>query len=228
MSTPHKSPTFPICLYGWTFWVPLALTGVLAMTVCFIAGLTWIGILFAVLTFVGIAFYRDFPRKIPQDRGLMVAPADGKVTEIVRLEYYEPFNGPALKIGIFLSVLDVHVNRSPCAGVILWTRYEEGLFLDARHPESGSKNQSNTLCLASPETDHPIAVVRQVVGAIARRIIAPVSKGDSLERGQRFGMIAFGSRTELYVPHPESWEQVVQLNQHVKGGSDVLLRRTHE
>ena len=75
----------------------------------------------------------------------MVAPADGKVTEISRLDHYAPFNGPALKIGIFLSVLDVHVNRAPCDGVVLWTRYEEGLFLDARHPDCTSKNQSNTI-----------------------------------------------------------------------------------
>jgi phosphatidylserine decarboxylase len=222
--TPHKSPTFPICLYGWTFWVPLAVTGLLAILTCFIAGLHVLALIFILLTFAGLAFYRDFYRPIPKDPGLMVAPADGKVTEITQLDHYEPFNGPALKIGIFLSVLDVHVNRSPCDGVIVWTRYEEGLFLDARHPESGAKNQSNTICLADLATEKPIAVVRQVVGAIARRIIAPVGPGNSLERGQRFGMIAFGSRTELYVPMPQSWNQIVKVGQHVRGGQDILLR----
>ncbi len=81
----------------------------------------------------------------------MVAPADGKVTEITNLPHYAPFNGPALKVSIFLSVLDVHVNRSPCDGTVLWTRYEEGLFLDARHPDCTDKNQSNTIALGPPQ-----------------------------------------------------------------------------
>lgn len=227
MAQRKKIPQFFISLYGWTYWLPILLAGGIGIVVSLITpGLAWLAIPFAILTFAGLAFFRDFPRAIPTDTGIMVAPADGKVTEITRLDHYEPFNGPALRIGIFLSVLDVHVNRSPCDGVVLWTKYEEGLFLDARHPESGARNQSNTLCLAgAPGSDQPIAVVRQVVGAIARRIIAPVSPGDTLARGERFGMIAFGSRTELYIPTPEAWQTIVELNQHVKGGSDILLRR---
>ena len=171
----------------------------------------------------------------------MVAPADGKVSEISHLDHYPPFNGPALKIGIFLSVLDVHVNRAPCDGIILWTRYEEGLFLDARHPDCSAKNQSHTLCLAavsastlatttqssvlSPQHSVPIAVVKQIVGAIARRIIAPVTPGERLTCGQRFGMIAFGSRTELYVPASDQWHPAVPLGTHVKGAQDILLRK---
>ena len=99
----------------------------------------------------------------------MVAPADGKVTEIKELPHYAPFNGPALKISIFLSVLDVHVNRSPCDGVVLWTRYEEGLFLDARHPECTDKNQSHTMCLGDA-SGRPVAVVKQIADAHGARI----------------------------------------------------------
>ncbi len=217
-------PQFILSLYGWTFWVPALLAGTIGfVTFLLIPGMWWLADLFAVLTLACLAFYRDFPRPIPTDRDIMVAPADGKVTEITELPHYEPLNGPALKIGIFLSVLDVHVNRSPCDGVVLWTRYEEGLFLDARHPDCTSKNQSNTLCLG--ENGNPIAVVKQIVGAIARRIIAPVTIGETLTRGQRFGMIAFGSRTELYVPASAQWKSAVSLGTHVKGGKDVLLRR---
>jgi phosphatidylserine decarboxylase len=241
MTTKHP-PQFFISLYGWTYWGPILLAGTLAViTLAFVASanpgtapIAWtLAALFALLTLACLAFYRDFNRPIPKDPNLMVAPADGKVTEISNLPHYAPFNGPALKISIFLSVLDVHVNRSPCDGTVLWTRYEEGLFLDARHPECTDKNQSHTMALGNPagtgrggqSGEAPIAVVKQIVGAIARRIIAPVTPGERLTRGQRFGMIAFGSRTELYVPAAENWQPAVPLNTHVKGGQDILLRK---
>jgi len=232
-----KHPQFIISLYGWTFWLPIAIAGTLLTGLCTLiaanapqsAPLAWaIAIVAGLLTFAGLAFFRDFPRTVPTDAGIMVAPADGKITEITRLEHHPLLDGrPALKIGIFLSVLDVHINRSPCDGIILARHYAEGLFLDARHPESGLKNQSNTLVLGSAQAgdQHAIAVVRQVVGAIARRIIAPVAIGDRLARGERFGMIAFGSRTELIVPEPDRWDVKVHIGQHVKGGVTVMIGR---
>ena len=224
MKISKHPPQFFISLYGWTFWVPILIAGTAAVVVLCLLHLCWLATLFTVLTFACLAFYRDFNRPIPSAPDLMVAPADGKVTEITSLDHYAPFNGPALKVSIFLSVLDVHVNRSPCDGTVLWTRYEEGLFLDARHPDCSSKNQSNTICVG--ENGKPIAVVKQIVGAIARRIIAPVTVGERFTRGQRFGMIAFGSRTELYVPTGENWHVAVALNTHVKGGKDILLNKS--
>lgn len=224
--TSRHPPQFFLSLYGWTFWVPILLTGIAAVLVAFFlpAPANWIvGITFGLLTFACLAFYRDFPRPIPAEPGIMVAPADGKVSEITRIDHYQPFNGPALKLGIFLSVLDVHVNRMPCDGTVQWTRYEEGLFLDARHPDCSEKNQSHTMALAD-DAGKTTAVVKQIVGAIARRIIAPVTVGEKLPRGARFGMIAFGSRTELYVPAGE-WAEAVSLGAHVKGGADVVLKR---
>lgn len=219
-------PQFFLSLYGWTFWVPKLLAGTaLTLVPLMLPGAWWLSIPFGILTFACLAFYRDLPRPIPQQPDIMVAPADGAVSEITHLDYYEPFKGPALKIGIFLSVLDVHVNRSPCDGIVLWTRYEEGLFLDARHPDCSSKNQSNTIALAPAKGREPTAVIKQIVGAIARRIIAPVTVGEKFTRGQRFGMIAFGSRTELYVPTEEKWTPAVALGTHVKGGKDILLRK---
>ena len=221
-------PQFFISLYGWTYWFPLLLAGICLVLLFVILQIWWLVAAFAILTLACIAFYRDFDRPIPAESNIMVAPADGKLTEITRLEHYAPFNGPALKVSIFLSVLDVHVNRSPCDGTVLWTRYEEGLFLDARHPDCTNKNQSNTIALGAPGVSTrgaPIAVVKQIVGAIARRIIAPVTPGEMLTRGQRFGMIAFGSRTELYVPAAENWQPAVPLNTHLKGGRDVILKK---
>jgi phosphatidylserine decarboxylase len=223
-SVGRHPPQFFLSLYGWTYWGPVLLAGIVAVvTFLVIPGMWPLAIVFGVLTVACLAFYRDFERPIPQEAGVMVAPADGKVTEIKELAHYGPFNGPALKVSIFLSVLDVHVNRSPCDGVVLWTRYEEGLFLDARHPECTDKNQSHTMCLGD-EGGAATAVVKQIVGAIARRIIAPVTVGERLKKGQRFGMIAFGSRTELYVP-AGAWQVAVALNTHVKGGRDVLLKK---
>lgn len=232
-----KPPQFFISMYGWTYWMPILLAGgltsvvlgtILAVQPAGSSATLWLSIalgIVVVLTLAGLAFFRDFSRKIPDAAGLMVSPADGKVSQIDKLDHYAPFNGPALKISIFLSVLDVHVNRSPCDGVVIEKKYEEGLFLDARDPLCTEKNQSATIILAaSQQNPQPIAVVKQLVGAIARRIITPVEPGDVLARGDRYGMIAFGSRTELFVPNPEKWEVAVQLGQHVKGGSDVLIK----
>ncbi len=227
-TSPRHPPQFFISLYGWTYWLPLLLAGLFLVLLFAILQIWWLVAIFAILTFACIAFYRDFNRPIPNAPNIMVAPADGKLTEITRLDHYPPFNGPALKVSIFLSVLDVHVNRSPCDATVLWTRYEEGLFLDARHPDCTNKNQSNTIALATPGAPlsaPPAAVVKQIVGAIARRIIAPLTPGETLTRGQRFGMIAFGSRTELYVPAAENWQPAVPLNTHLKGGKDVILKK---
>ena len=199
----------------------MALTAILL----FVAPLfAWLS---GLITLACMLFFRDPPRRIPDQPGLMVSPADGKIVEITRLEQHEPISGPALRIGIFLSVLDVHINRSPCDGIVASVHFEPGEFLDARNPQAGIRNQSNTLVLKTElSADHaPIAIVRQIVGAIARRIICPAVQGTELTRGERFGMIAFGSRTELIVPNPEAWECLVQTGQHVKGGATALLLR---
>jgi phosphatidylserine decarboxylase len=169
-----------------------------------------------------ILFFRVPNRSIPTGAGLLVSPADGRITEISRIENDGFIGRPALRIGIFLSVFDVHVNRSPCAGRVVSTQYCPGEFLDARHPECGIRNESNTLVIAPHEFTGPI-VVRQVAGLIARRIICRVNPEDSVERGQLFGLIKFGSRTELIAPLDCGLEPAVRVGDHVKGGSSVLL-----
>ena len=215
-----------LSLFGWRYWLPMLVAGLLLMGMLYFVTPILSGLM-ALVTLACMLFFRDPPRHIPDQPGLMVSPADGKIVEITRLERHEAFGGPALRIGIFLSVLDVHINRSPCDGVVASVHFEPGEFLDARNPQAGIRNQSNTLILkASAAPDHPpIAVVRQIVGAIARRIICPITIGAQLKRGERFGMIAFGSRTELIVPDADTWESLVQTGQQVKGGSTVLLRK---
>jgi phosphatidylserine decarboxylase len=121
-------------------------------------------------------------------------------------------------------VFNVHVNRSPCDGRVIKTIYKEGKFFDARrHDDASSDNESNTVVLAEPAGDRPVAVVKQIVGLIARRIICTVKDGDQVGRGDRIGMIKFGSRTELYVPKSLEPQVKVQVGQTVRGGADVVV-----
>ena len=170
-----------------------------------------------------LAFFRDPNRIIPTGAGVLVAPADGKVTEVSRVESIPGIDGPALRISIFLSVFDVHINRSPCAGRVVKTDYRKGEFLDARHPECGVRNEAMKVTL-SPESGIPGPIfVTQIAGLIARRIICRVKPGDSLARGERFGLIKFGSRTELVIPWHDGVKPAVQVGDKVKGGETVMV-----
>ena len=171
----------------------------------------------------GLAFFRDPSRTAPDAPGILVSPADGTVTEITRLDCGVGFEGPALRIGIFLSIFDVHVNRSPCAGRVLSTAYERGEFLDARHPESGHRNEANTIVIEPEDgTPGPVAV-RQIAGLIARRVVCRLKPGDRVQRGERIGMLKFGSRTELIVRANTGFAAAVKLGEHVRGGSTTLM-----
>lgn len=178
------------------------------------------GILFLLAWLGGLAFFRDPERGLPAEADVLVSPADGKVTEITRLDHHDDIGGPALRLGIFLSVFDVHINRSPCDGVVRGVRYQAGQFLDARHPDSGRCNESNTIVL---DTKAGPMVVRQVAGLIARRIVCSIKPGDSVHLGQRIGLIKFGSRTELILPL-DRLEPAVRVGDHVAGASTVVMR----
>ena len=169
-----------------------------------------------------LAFFRDPGRRIPAMRGQVVAPADGRISSIHTLEHFEPFDGPAVCVRIFLSVFDVHVNRAPLHGRIASMTHKPGKHLNALKAESAEHNESMTLVVNHPTHDVPVAVVRQVAGAIARRIVVGVYEGDIVQRGQRIGMIKFGSTTELYLPDPDRVELHVRQGQRVRGGASVL------
>jgi phosphatidylserine decarboxylase len=180
-----------------------------------LTGLLWIA---------GLAFFRVPNRAIPQGVGLLVSPADGRVTDVVRLDHDENVGGPALRIGIFLSVFDVHANYAPCAGRVLRADYRRGAFHDARNPQAGPQNEANTIVLApEPPLPGPV-VVRQIAGYVARRIVCRLSAGRNVARGERFGLIKFGSRTELIVPADAGLEPLVAVGDRVRGGATVLMR----
>lgn len=159
-------------------------------------------------------FFRDPERAIPQEPGALVSPADGKVTDvsIVNTE-----NGRQTRVSIFLSVLDVHVNRSPMAGVIRQVHYQRGKFLDARSPDCPDQNEQNVVTV---EGDGHRIMFKQIAGLLARRIVFTPKIGDPVERGQRVGLIKFGSRTDVLFG--TSARVNVKVGDRVKGGSSVL------
>jgi phosphatidylserine decarboxylase len=194
-----------------------------------VSPLFWIAVILCMdLWFFVVLFFRDPDRAVPTEPGLLVSPADGKVTDIESLPRYPGIDGPALRIGIFLSIFDVHVNRSPCAGRILRTQYKPGEFLDARHPRCGERNEAKTIIIEPRESPGGPVIVRQIAGLIARRIICRVREGDSVGRGDRIGLIKFGSRTELIVPTAANLKAAVRINDRVHGGATVVLRPASE
>jgi phosphatidylserine decarboxylase len=179
----------------------------------------WFSLIFLALFLFTVAFFRDPDRPVPQDRNLISAPADGRVSDIVELDEKEVLKTKTRRIGIFLSIFDVHTNRAPIAGRIVYRQHHEGLCLDARDPDCPEKNEAMTWAF---ENSRGTIVVRQLTGAIARRIVAWSNVGDELKKGERFGMIRFGSRTELYLPLEA--EVLVKTGDHVSGGSTVIAR----
>ena len=167
-------------------------------------------------------FFRDPERKPPTDSSLAVSPADGTVTLVDEVEEEQFFKRRMKRISIFLSVFDVHVNRSPIAGEVLFTEGRGGLYLDARHPEASALNESLFWVFGSKDDLESAVAVKQITGAIARRIVPWAQLGESMERGERFGMIRFGSRTDLYLPLDA--EVLVLVGNKVKGGETAVAR----
>jgi len=166
-------------------------------------------------------FFRDPERVPPPGEAIAVAPADGLVTTVDEVEESEFLNARVRRIGIFLSVFDVHVNRAPIAGEVEHSEPKSGIFLDARDLRSSSLNVSRTWVFSGGAGT---VLVRQITGAIARRICPWAVVGDVLARGERFGMIRFGSRTELFVPMDA--EILVKPGDRVKGGETPVARLT--
>ena len=197
----------------WIFAILLILT---------IAGAffsSWLSLVFLALFLYTVAFFRDPNRSDPSDQRAVVAAADGTVADIEEIDEQEFLRARTRRVGIFLSIFDVHTNRAPVAGRIAFQQFRKGLFFDARRPECSEKNEAMTWAFQNPRAT---IVVRQLTGAIARRIIGWAKVGDELKRGERFGMIRFGSRTEVYLPLDA--EILVRIGDHVKGGASVIAR----
>jgi len=164
-------------------------------------------------------FFRDPERQMPEGEELIVSAADGVVADIVEIEEHEVLKTKCRRVGVFLSVFDVHVNRAPIAGKITYVQHHPGLFLDARHLECSEKNEALTWAF---EGKSATLVVRQLTGAIARRIVPWSKVGDEVPKGHRFGMIRFGSRTEVYLPL--SAKVAVAVGDRVSGAETIIAR----
>jgi phosphatidylserine decarboxylase len=179
----------------------------------------WLTLVFLLLIAYTFAFFRDPERTSPADADSVVAAADGVVADIVEIEEREVVKATMKRVGIFLSVFDVHTNRAPVDGRITYRQHNEGLCLDARSPDCSGKNESMTWAFENPRAT---LVVKQLTGAIARRIVGWSNVGDELKKGERFGMIRFGSRTEVYLPLDAT--VLVKVGDRVVGGATVIAR----
>lgn len=186
-----------------------------------VAIIVWFGTHFVALTVLPLLlavflvwFFRDPPRTVPAEPGLIVSPADGKVEDA---EWIETTAGSRVRISIFLNVFDVHVNRVPVSGTVTLAEYREGQFLNAMNSESAVHNEQT---LVTIDTGEYSVSFKQIAGLLARRILCNVREGDRVQRGQRMGLIKFGSRVDVLLP--ANVELKVRSGQRVKGGSSVL------
>lgn len=195
----------------WIFGIAIVATIVLALLLPYVwlLGLLFIGYVFY--------FFRDPDRVAPADPKVVVAAADGVVVEIVEMLEPEVTKTTMKRVAIFLSVFDVHTNRAPIAGTITYNHHYVGQFLDARHPDATKLNEYRTWGFRN---EHATLVVRQITGAIARRIVAWSKVGDTVAKGARFGMIRFGSRTEVYLPLDAT--VTAKIGDRVKGGETPI------
>ena len=204
---------YPFIFFAAFFTLIMA---VLHITVAAIGGLG--------LTALVLYFFRDPNRIVPTDPRLVVAPADGFVIEISESSppETEDVKVPCRKISIFMTVFDVHVNRAPCSGSIIKVSHRPGKFISAQKPSASIQNERNTVVLETPKGERVVLV--QVAGLIARRIVFWLREGDTVQKGERIGMIRFGSRVDLYVP--ADWNIKVSRGQRVKAGETVICTMT--
>ena len=174
----------------------------------------WVGAPFFILALFCLWFFRDPEREIPTGP-VAVSPADGKVVAVL------PASGNRTRISIFLNVFDVHVNRTPVEGVVKSVQYHRGKFGHAEHEEASAENERNEMTVAM--ADGTEVTFTQIAGLIARRIVCDKKAGDQLARGERIGLIKFGSRTDIFLG-PE-WEVAVKVGERVSGGSSVIAKR---
>ena len=222
----------PLTKYGWPQVVIFPAAIIVAMAICLLLVQTllssWAIILIETILVVVLiwifSFFRDPYRVIPADKNILLAPADGRVTDIEIVDESDFIGGRALRIGIFLSIFDAHINRAPCNVKVEKITYKKGRFKNAMSPKSGRVNESNDLAITRTDSPNDRLIVRQISGAIARRIVCEASRGQNLTGGEKFGMIKFGSRTELYVPVGKNTKCLVKVGGKVKAGLTPLVR----
>jgi phosphatidylserine decarboxylase len=205
-------------------WPFLALGGLLTVVTALAAArfnsflLIWISLVLAVLTLFTLFFFRDPDRTRPDEKDILLAPADGKVVAIDTLKHHPFIDGEAVKISIFLSVFDVHVNRVPADGVIDYVDYNKGKFFAAYEKKASKLNEQTEIGMTTA-SGHKL-VFKQIAGLIARRIVCNLSPGEDVSAGQRFGLIRFGSRADLIFPADTRIS--VSMGDRVAGGETVM------
>ncbi len=218
--------------YGWPEVVIFPAIVLVVLAVYLVAGVLYLSawliisveaVLAVILIWV-LSFFRDPYRLCPEDSSLLLSPADGRVTDIEIVEENDFISKNAIRIGIFLSIFDVHINRAPCNVKVERISYKKGKYKNAMNPESGRVNESNDLYITRIDSPEDRLIVRQISGAIARRIVCATKQGQQLTGGEKFGMIKFGSRTELYVPISANTKCLVRTGDKVKAGVTPLVR----
>jgi len=203
---------------GWKFIIPLLMLAVILFFFWKIASLLLLGL--AALT---LFFFRDPERKVPQGKDLILSPADGKVIDISEVEEENFFRSRVKVVKIFMSIFNVHVQRSPVKGKVEWIKYKPGKFTAAYREEASGGNESNLIGIQKsdqPASNRYRILVKQIAGRVARRICCWCKEGDNLIAGQRIGMIRFGSRAEVYLP--QEIEIKVKKGDRVVGGETLL------
>ncbi len=204
-----------IAVEGWVF---IAVPALLSLF-CFVISWKIAGVAFAMVSLFCLFFFRNPPRAIPQGKGLVISPADGKIMDITRVEEPLFMGGEVIKVRIFLSLFNVHINRMPIDGMVEGVHRVSGIFLPAYNIEASLKNQRNYIGISS---DEGRLIVVQITGVIARRLVCWVTGGKSLSRGERLGLIRFGSCTELYLPCHADVQ--VTPGDRVRGGKSVIAK----
>ena len=195
---------------SWAFALP-----VLAVTIAtLLLGWTWIPVFFYALTACILLFFRNPKRQTPKDESLVICPADGKITAAGIVSHPDFPDGQALRIAVFMSVLNVHINWTPCAGVVESTQYVPGKFINAMHDKAAVENEHKDIKLRRP--DGRLIQFTPVAGLIARRIVNPIDTGDTLEIGEKVGLIRFGSKVEVLLPTEA--KLLVSVGDKVRGG----------
>lgn len=216
----------PLTRYGFREWFLATIVAVIIAGVFLWLTWWWAIIPIAIVWIAFVSFFRDPIRRIPSNTspGDMISPADGVVSAILHVDNHPATEGPAVVIRIFLSVLNVHVNRAPCSAEIIAKKHTPGKYINAQLPESADVNEQMllTLKLADPVFAGETVGLKLIAGMIARRIVSPLEVGSNMTRGEKIGMIKFGSTAELILPRPEQVKVHVKLGDKVKGGMTFL------
>lgn len=211
-----KNESVSIAKEGWPIIGLMAVSAMtFAMFQCYV-----MAFVFLVLLWFSVFFFRDPERVVPSDEGIAVSPADGKVVRIQKKE--DPMTGEEKTcISIFMNVFSVHVNRSPVAGSLQKIKYFPGKFINAAYDKASTDNERCAYLVKDAQGDEWTFV--QISGLIARRIVCRADEGDELKRGERFGLIRFGSRVDVYIP--EGYESAVRIGEQVFAGQSVLAKK---